>query len=54
MLYLLTGLLPTYSFCLPGSFNFIFSKFFQPSTVECVFSSESEFLLEVGIPFVAP
>ena len=26
MLRLLTGLLTTYSVCLPGSFNFIFSK----------------------------
>ena len=37
-----------------GSFNFIYSKFLQSSTVECVLSSESEFVLEVGIRFVSP
>ena len=33
--------------CFPGSFNFIFSKFLESSIVECVFNSESEFLLIV-------
>ena len=39
------------SFCFPGSFNFIFSNF---STVECVLSFESVFVLVVGIHFVSP
>ena len=42
------------SFCLLGSFNFIFSKFLQSSTVECVLKSESEFSLAVGMHFVSP
>ena len=42
------------SFCLPGSFNFIFPKFLQSSTVECVLSTESECVLVVGIQFVSP
>ena len=36
-------------FFLPGSFNFIFSKFLQSSTAEFVLNSESEFSLVVGI-----
>ena len=40
--------------CLPGSFNFVFHKFLQSSTVECVFNSESELLLVVGIHLVSP
>ena len=40
----------------PSSFNFIFSKFLQSSTVEleCVLNSESRFLLVVEIHFVSP
>ena len=41
------------SFYLPGSFNFVFPKFLQSSTVECVLSSEY-FLVVVGIHFVSP
>ena len=44
----------TPSFCLPGSFNFIFLQFLQSSTVEWVSSSEWEFILVVGIHFVSP
>ena len=40
------------SFCNPGSFDFIFSKFLQFSTVKCVLNSESELLLVVGILFL--
>ena len=39
---------------LPGSFNFIFSKCFQSSTVECVLNIESEVSLAVGIQVVFP
>ena len=42
------------SFCLPGSCNFVSSKFLQSAMVECVLSSESEFVLVVGIHFVSP
>ena len=54
MLCLLTGLLLTYSFCLPGSFNFFFSKCLQSLMMECVLNSKSAFLLLVGIHFVSP
>ena len=47
------GLLYLPSFCLPGSFYFIFSEFLQSSTVECVLNRESEFSLVVGILFVS-
>ena len=42
------------SFCLSGSFNFIFPTVLQSSTVECVLNSEPEVLLVVGIHFVRP
>ena len=38
----------------PGSFNFIFPKFLQSSSVECGLSCESKFWLVVGIHFVSP
>ena len=40
------------SFCLSGSFNFIFPNFFYFSTVGCVLSGKSEFSLVAGIQFV--
>ena len=47
-------LLPTYSFCLSGSFNLIFPKLIQNySTVECVLCRELKFTLVVGIHFVS-
>ena len=39
--------------CLPGSFNFIFSKCLQSSTLGCVLNSESECVL-VRTQFVSP
>ena len=44
------------SFCLPGSLNFVSPKFVQSSTVECVLSCESDFVLVIGIGlhFVSP
>ena len=46
-------------FCVPSyylsdSFDFIFSKFLQSATVECILNSQSEFSLVVGIHFVSP
>ena len=40
------------SFCLPGLFNFIFSKCLECSTVECVLNSE--FLFVGGLHYVSP
>ena len=46
--------LPNFCLPVPDSFNFIFSKFLQSSTVECVLNSESKIILVVGIHFVSP
>ena len=42
------------SFCLPSSFNFIFSKVLQSLYGGMCISSESEFVLVAGIHFVLP
>ena len=47
-----TSTLP--GFCLPGSFNFIFSTFLQSSTMACALASESDFSLVVEIHFLWP
>ena len=39
---------------LPGSFNFIFPTFLQSSMVECLLSSESEFVLVARIRLFSP